>query len=73
MDRSIDSIKNNLDAPEIKTGAEGVNNFLMNKVMNVLVPLIIVLGILISILGFYKLLFSSDDKAIGDGIKYITF
>lgn len=73
MDRSINSIRNNLDAPEIKTGAEGVNNFLLTKVINVLVPLIIIIGILISILGFYKILFSSDDKAIGEGVKYVTF
>lgn len=79
MDRSIAPIKNNLDAPEILKAnsstawADAVKDFLMTKIMDVLVPLIIVIGILISLLWFYKLLFSSDEKAIGDGIKYITY
>ena len=41
--------------------------------MNVLVPLIIILGILSAILGFYKLMFSSDDKAVQEGTRYIIF
>ncbi len=73
MNRAIDSIKDNIDAPEVLIWAEGVKDFIINKVMNVLVPLIITLGILIALLGFYKLLFSSDEKAIGDWVKYITY
>lgn len=41
--------------------------------MNVLVPLIILIGILSAILGFYKLMFSSDEKATQEGTRYIIF
>ncbi|MEI7919382.1 MAG: hypothetical protein WCH65_04190 [bacterium] len=43
------------------------------KIMNVLFPLIIVLGILLAMIGFYKIMFSSDDKAIGDGTNFIIY
>ncbi len=79
MDRSIKDIKQNLDAPEIlgeawiNPWAESLKNFLIKKVMDVAVPLIITLGILIAILWFYKLLFSSEEKAIGEWVKYISY
>lgn len=79
MDRSIDAIRNNLDAPEILKDnsatpwADAIKDFILNKVLNILVPLIITLGILISILGFYKILFSSDDKSVEEGTKYLTY
>lgn len=79
MNRSIDKIKNNLEAPEIISDAsfvswaDAVKDFLFKKIMDVLAPLIITLGILIALLWFYKLLFSSDEKAISDWVKYITY
>jgi multisubunit Na+/H+ antiporter MnhG subunit len=41
--------------------------------MNVLVPLIIIIGILSAILGFYKIMFSSDDAATKEGTRYIIY
>ena len=73
MSRSIQTIKSHLDAPETITWGQWVNEFLFNKVMNILVPFIIVVGILISMIGFYKIMFSSDDKGVGDWVKYIAF
>jgi hypothetical protein len=64
LNKAIDPIKDNLDAPEIKSGVEGINNFLITKVMNILVPLIILVAILTAMFGFYKLFFATDDKAI---------
>ena len=54
-------------------GTEGVKNLVFDKLMNVLVPLIIIIGILIAIIGFYKLMFSTDDKAVSEGTKYVIF
>lgn len=73
LSRSIEGISENLEAAEGATGTQGLQNFLYNKIMNVLVPLIIILGILSAILGFYKLMFSSDDKAVQEGTRYIIF
>ncbi len=41
--------------------------------MNVLVPLVIIIGILSAILGFYKLMFSSDENATKEGTRYIIY
>lgn len=73
MTKAIDPIKNRLDAPVTEVGVNGVNQLLFDKVMNVLVPLIILLGILTSILWFYKIFFSSDDKGISTWVKLIWF
>jgi len=53
MERAIAPIKGNLDAPEITSalgGAETIKEFVYKKVMDILVPLIVVIGILVSIL-----------------------
>lgn len=79
MNRSIDSIKQNLDAPEILSDvsatpwADAVKDFLMKKILDILVPLIVTLWILIALLGFYKVLFSSDEKSIWEGTNYIIY
>ncbi|HMS91150.1 MAG TPA: hypothetical protein PKC87_02940, partial [Candidatus Absconditabacterales bacterium] len=73
LSKSIESISKNLEAAEGAKGAQGAQNFLFNTIMNVLVPLIIILGILSAILGFYKLMFSSDDKATSEGTRYIIY
>lgn len=73
MERSIASIKWNLEAAESAVGTQGVQNFVFSKVMSLLVPLIVVIGILISLLGFYKIMFSGDEKAVGEGTKYVIY
>ena len=63
LNRSIEPISKNLEAAEGATGTQGVQNFLYDKIMNVLVPLVIIIGILSAILGFYKIMFSTEDTA----------
>jgi hypothetical protein len=73
LSRSIEGVNQNLEAAEGAIGTQGLQNFLFNKIMNVLVPLIIIIGILSAILGFYKLMFSSDENAVKEGTRYIVF
>ena len=73
MQRSIDSIKGNLEPAEAALGTQGVQNFVFTKVMSFLVPLIVVIGILIAILWFYKIMFSGDDKAVSEWTKYVIY
>ncbi len=76
INRSIEPIRSNLEAPEINSPlgwAQTISNFIYSKVMEILVPLIIIVWILISILWFYKLLFSSDEKSLWEGTRYILY
>ncbi len=73
LSTSISSISKNLEAAEWANGTQWLKNFIFEKVMNVLVPLIVILWILSAILGFYKLMFSSEDAARKEGINYIVF
>jgi len=73
LSKSIEPISKNLEAAEGAKGTQWVQNFLYNKIMNVLLPLIVVLWILSAILWFYKIMFSSDDNATKEGTRYIIF
>lgn len=73
MEKSVESIRNNIEAAERTKWTEWIKNFVFEKVMSVLVPLIVVLGILIAILWFYKILFSSDEKAKADWTRFILY
>jgi len=73
LSKSIETISKNLDAAEGAKWAQGLQNFLYNKIMNVLVPIIIVLGILTAILWFYKIMFSNEDTATKEWTRYIIF
>lgn len=73
LNKSIEPISQNLDPAETAKGTQWAQNFLFNTIMNVLVPLIIVLGILTAILWFYTIMFSSDDKATSEWTRYIIY
>ncbi len=73
LNRSIEPISKNLEAAEGATGTQGVQNFLYDKIMNVLVPLVIIIGILSAILGFYKIMFSTEDTATKEWTNYIIY
>ncbi len=73
LSKSIESISKNLESAEWAKWTQGLQNFLYNKIMNVLVPLIIIIGILSAILWFYKLMFSSDEKAVDEWTRYIIY
>lgn len=71
--KSIDPISKNLDAAEGAKWAQWAQNFVFNTIMNVLFPLIIVLGILSAILGFYGVMFSHDENKIKEWTNYIVY
>jgi len=73
MENSITSIKTNLEPAEAAVGANGIQNFVFEKVMAILVPLVVVIGILLALLGFYKLMFSTELTAVSDGTKYVIY
>lgn len=73
MEKSIDSIKGNLEPAEAALGTQWVSNFVFSKVMSFLVPLVVVIGILIAIIWFYKIMFSGDEKAVGEWTKFVIY
>lgn len=73
LSTSIEPISKNLESAEGAKWVKWVQNFLYNKIMNVLLPLIIIIWILSAILGFYKIMFSSEDTAVKEWTKYIIY
>ncbi len=73
LDQSIQPIKSNLDAAESGLWVQWIQSFVFNKTMNVVFPIILVLGLLTAMIWFYKLLFSSSEDATKDWTKFIIY
>lgn len=73
MERSISSIKQHLESASPGVGTASIQSFVFDKIMTILMPLVVVVGILIGLLGFYKVMFSSEEKAVAEGSRYIIY
>lgn len=73
MEQSLGALKTNLEAPEAVAGAEWIKSFVFNRLIGIVLPLVVAIGILLALLWFYKIMFSSDDKAIGEGTNFIIY
>ncbi|MCF7835484.1 hypothetical protein K9M48_05590 [Candidatus Gracilibacteria bacterium] len=73
LDKSISPISQNLDGAEASLGVQGVKNFVFQKAMDIVVPLVIIVGLLTAMIGFYKTMFSQAEDAMKDGFKMITY
>jgi len=72
MNTSVKTIERNLDAPEVRVGAEAVNQFVIKKILDILVPLMIVIGILTAIFGFYNMMFVWTEESMKKGFSLIV-
>ncbi len=73
LDRSIEPIQTNLDVAELQIWPGAVFNFIVDKALGVVVPLVIVTGIVVAMLWFYKLMFADGDEEMKTGINYIVW
>ncbi len=71
MQKSIKSIEKNLDVPEMRLWVQGLKDFALKKVMNVLVPVIFALAMLLIIFAFYKLMFDSWEET-SKAVNYLV-
>lgn len=76
IDRAIDPIRDHLDAAEPWStlwGWDSIKNFIFNKIINIVTPIIIVVGILMWILWAYRLLFSSSSEETTKWIQLVAY
>ncbi len=73
LNKSILPIKWNLDAAEWSLWIQWAQNFVFKKTMDIVFPIILVVGLLTAMIWFYKILFSAGDSAYKDWIKFITY
>lgn len=73
LNKSILPIKWNLDAAEWSLWIQWVQNFIFKKVMDIVFPIILVLGLITASIWFYKLLFSDWEDAAKDWMKFIIY
>lgn len=76
LNQSIEKINTHLEtAPATKWewGAKTIKNFLINKIIKIVIPIFIVLGIFFAIMGWYKLIFSESAESTKIGIQYLVY
>ncbi len=76
LDRSIEPIRQNLDASESNSMLwwwDSVKNFIFKKLMNVITPLVIVVWIIIWIIWAYRLMFSSSAEETKNWVQLIVY
>lgn len=76
MNRAIDPIRWNLDASEPNSLIwwwDSIRSFVFTKIVNVIIPIIIIVGIAIWIIGIYKLFFSSNEDDTKKWIQLIIY
>jgi len=73
LNKSIAPIKWNLDAAEWSLWVQWVQNFIFKKTIDVVFPIMLVVGLLTAMMWFYKVLFSGTDEASKDWIKFIIY
>jgi len=71
LERSIQTIQSNLDAAEASPGTQWIVNFVKKNVLNIVIPIIIIIGVLIAIIGFYKMMFSDSEEGTTEWSKYL--
>lgn len=73
---STDSISGHLEIlPQTsgEWGAKTIRNFIIDKVIKIVIPIFIVVGIFLAILGLYRLLFSENPESTKTGIQYLVY
>ncbi len=71
LGRSIEDIQENLDPAEAALWTEGIVNFIRDNIINLLIPIIIVVGVVVATLWFYKMMFSDSEEWTQEWSKYI--
>lgn len=71
MGRAIQSIEQNLDPAEAALGTQWVVNFVRSTIINLLIPIIIIIGVIVAIIGFYKMMFSDSEEWTKEWSKYL--
>lgn len=76
MDRAIDPIKEHLDAATPGSTLwwwDSIRSFVFEKIINVITPLVIIVGILIGMIWAYKLFFSSSAEETTKWVQLIAY
>ncbi len=76
MDRAIDPIRKNLDAAEPNSliwWGDSIRSFVFSKIVNVITPIIIIVGIAIWIVWAYKLFFSNNAEDTKKWVQLIIY
>ena len=69
---SIDPIKSRLDSTTLR-GAEGIKIRLIDMMKKIVVPIFTLISILIAMLGFYELMFSTKEDDTKKSTNYIVY
>lgn len=70
LQRAKNPIQERLDTAMPQTGAEGIQSFILRVLDTIVIPLAILVGVIIAIIGFYKMFFSETEDSMNTGLNY---
>lgn len=76
IDRSVDSIKEHLDTPPVINSQWSwvtIKDYVINLAKKIVIPIIVLLGLIVAIIGFYRLIFSHSSEETEKAIKLIAY
>lgn len=73
LERWVESIREHLDSPIEDTLVWWKMASLITKVINVLFPVIVIVGVLVAMIGLYQILTSSDSGKLKEGINIMVY
>lgn len=73
LEQSVESIASHLDKPDTSVSTDKKVQFLIKKTIDILFPVIIIIGVLVAMIGLYQVLTSSDTGKLKEGINMMIY
>ena len=72
LDKSTKSIEQKIDTAIPLIGADGINEFIVRTLTNIIIPLVIIGWIILALIGFFQLMTSESSEESAKATNYIT-
>lgn len=73
LEQGVESVASHLDTPDTSVSTDNKVQFLIKKTIDILFPIIIVVGVLVAMIGLYQVLTSSDAGKLKEGINVMIY
>lgn len=73
LEKGVESVRQHLDAPDTSGTIDTKAEFVIKKVIDILFPIIIIIGVLVAMFGLYSILTSSDTGKMKEGINMMIY
>lgn len=73
LQQGVESIESHLDTPDSSLLIESKAGFIIKKIIDILFPVILIVGVLVAMFGLYSILTSNDSAKLKEGINMMIY